>query len=112
MRRLSEATIHCYAGVGRNAGTFRAGAVPSCVVIDVSTESGREAQAMEMVLQSVFRSCLSCERVSAMLSNLNSDATEAIREGDVVCRAFSVSHSCHCRLDGSTEWNRTRHSLT
>uniref|UniRef100_A0A7S2Z9J7 Peptidase M16 N-terminal domain-containing protein n=1 Tax=Rhodosorus marinus TaxID=101924 RepID=A0A7S2Z9J7_9RHOD len=112
VRRLSEATIHCYAGVGRNAGTFRAGAVPSCVVIDVSTESGREAQAMEMVLQSVFRSCLSCERVSAMLSNLNSDATEAIREGDVVCRAFSVSHSCHCRLDGSTEWNRTRHSLT
>ncbi|KAJ8907286.1 hypothetical protein NDN08_007401 [Rhodosorus marinus] len=103
VRRLNEATIHCYAGVGRNAGTFRAGAIPSCVVVDVSTESGREAQAMEMVLQSVFRSSLSCERVSAMLSNLNSDATESIREGEVVCRAFS--RLLHERAIGSSDSN-------
>eukprot|EP00189_Rhodosorus_marinus_P008450 CAMPEP_0184754920 /NCGR_PEP_ID=MMETSP0315-20130426/44875_1 /TAXON_ID=101924 /ORGANISM="Rhodosorus marinus, Strain UTEX LB 2760" /LENGTH=1041 /DNA_ID=CAMNT_0027234365 /DNA_START=157 /DNA_END=3282 /DNA_ORIENTATION=- len=103
VRRLSEATIHCYAGVGLNAGTFRAGTVPSCVVIDVSTESGREAQAMEMVLRSVFRSSLSSERVSAMLSNLNSDATESIREGEVVCRAFS--RLLHEHAIGSSDSN-------
>mmetsp|Transcript_3962 Transcript_3962/g.11876 ORF Transcript_3962/g.11876 Transcript_3962/m.11876 type:complete len:1062 (-) Transcript_3962:3184-6369(-) len=89
VRALSKATIHATVGVGRNSGTFRAGTVPECLVVDFCCERGRESEAIRLVLASMFRATPTKERVNAMLARLHSDAIEVIRDGDAVCRAMS-----------------------